>query len=155
MRMVIRLEPPFAYLETLPVLWCRLTIQPMPLVLVQEDLQRCNAPAFLAFFTEFTHICQSGVRPDEQYSLTDGRTSRHLDNLTVLPFAFTLLFLHGTACLFLDHALDVLIVRLQFGIAEIGIYPLFIISCKFGHDVDFGLADVAHIFGSPPVMSLA
>ena len=66
-----------------------------------------------------------------------------------------ILFLHGTACLFFDHAFDVLIVRLQFGTAEIRIYPLFVISRKFGHDVDFGLADVAHILGSPPVMSLA
>ena len=53
------------------------------------------------------------------------------------------------------HAFDVLIVRLQFGIAEIRIYPLFVIGCEFWHDVDFGLADVAHIFGSPPIMSLA
>ena len=51
--------------------------------------------------------------------------------------------------------LDVVIVRLQVGIAEAGIYPLLIIGSEFGHDVDFGLADIAHILGSPSVMSLA
>ena len=155
MGMVIRFEPPFAYLETLPVLRSRLSVQPMPLVLVQEDLKRCDAPTPLALLAKPTHIRQRSIRSDEQYTLTDGRASRHLDNFSVLPFALTLLFLHGTACLFFDHAFDVLIVRLQFGTAEIRIYPLFIIGCKFGHDVDFGLADIAYILGSPPVMSLA
>ena len=96
MGMVIRFEPPFAYLETLHVLRVRLSAQPMPFVLVQEDLKRCNAPSFLALFAKPTHICQSGVRSDEQDSLTDGRASSNLDNLAVLPFALTLLFLHGT-----------------------------------------------------------
>ena len=72
MRMVIRLEPPFANLETLPVLLVRLSIQPMPFVFVQEDLEWCDAPAFLALLAKFMHICQCGVRSDEQYTLTYG-----------------------------------------------------------------------------------
>ena len=153
--MIVRLEPFFADLETLPVLRGRLSAQPMPLVFMQEDLERCDAPASLAFLAKFLHVCQCRVRSDEQHALTDWRASSHLGYLSVLSLAFTFLFLHGTTCLFLDHPLDVVIVRLQVGIAEAGIYPLLIIGSEFGHDVDFGLADIAHILGSSPVMSLA
>ena len=155
MRMVIWLEPFFAHLETFFVFLGGLSAQPMPLVFVQEDLERCDAPTSLAFLAKLVHVCQCRVRSDEQHALTDWRASRHLDYLSVLSLAFTLLFLHGTTCLFLDHLLDVVIVRLQVGIAEAGIYPLLIIGSEFGHDVDFGLADIAHILGSPSVMSLA
>ena len=101
------------------------------------------------------HICQCGVRSDEQYSLTYGGTSCHFDNLAVLPFALTLLFLHGTTSLFLDHPFDVLIVRLQFGTAEVRVYPLLVIRREFGYHIYLGFSDVAHILGSSPVMSLA
>ena len=62
---------------------------------------------------------------------------------------------HGTTCLFLDHLLDVVIVRLQVGIAEAGIYPLLIIGSEFGHNVNLGLADITHVLGTPSIMSLA
>ena len=57
------------------------------------------------------------------------------------------------SCLFLDHPLDVVIVRLQVGIAEARVYPLLVTGSQFGYDVDLRLADIAHIFGSSPVMS--
>ena len=62
---VIRLEPLFSYLETLLVLHFRLSAQPMPLVLVQENLKRCDAPASLALLAKFLHVCQCGIRFDE------------------------------------------------------------------------------------------
>ena len=43
----------------------------------------------------------------------------------------------------------------QVGSAEVGIYPPLVIGREFGHDVDFGLADVTHVLGCSPVMSLA
>ena len=70
-----------------------------------------------------------------------------------LPKPFTLLLLHRTACLFLDHPLDVVIVRLQVGIAEARAYPLLVTGSQFGYDVDLRLADIAHVLGSSPVMS--
>ena len=132
-----------------------LPAQPMPLVLVQEDLERCDAPASLAFLAKFLHVCQCRVRSDEQHALTDWRTSRHFDDFPVLPFAFTFLLLHGTTGLFLDHPLDVVIVRLQFGVAKVGVYPLLVIGSEFGYDVNFGFADIAHVLGCSSVMSLA
>ena len=93
------------------------------------------------------------VRSDEQHTLTDWRASRHLSYLSVLALAFTFPFLHGTTGLFLDHPFDVVIVRLQVGIAEAGVYPLLIIGSEFGHDVNFGLADITHVLGCSPVMS--
>ena len=35
------------------------------------------------------------------------------------------------------------------------IYPLLVIGREFGNDIDFGVPDVTHVFGSPAVMSLA
>ena len=72
MCMVIRLEPSFTDLETLFVLCIRLSVQPMPLVLVQEDLKRSDAPASLTFLAKFLHVCQCGVRFDKQNTLTNG-----------------------------------------------------------------------------------
>ena len=153
--MVIRLEPSFADFETLPVFRFRLTVQPMPFVLVQEDLERSDAPASPALLAKLAYICQCRVRSDEQHALTDWRASRHLGNFPVLAFAFTLLLLHRTTCLFLDHTFDVVIVRLQVGIAEARVYPLLVTGSQFGHDVDLRLADIAHVLGSSPVMSPA
>ena len=65
MGMIIRFEPSFAYLETLPIFGFGVSAQPMPLVLVQEDLKRCDAPTPLALLAEFTHVSQCGVRSDE------------------------------------------------------------------------------------------
>ena len=70
--MVIRFEPLAIDLETLLVLSFGLSAQPMPLVLVQEDLKRSDALTLLAFLTKLAHICQCGVRSDEQDTLTDG-----------------------------------------------------------------------------------
>ena len=94
MGMIIRFEPSFAYLETLPIFGFGVSAQPMPLVLVQEDLKRSDAPTLLALLTKFLHVCQCGVRFDEQHTLTDGRASRHFYDFSVLPFAFTLFLLH-------------------------------------------------------------
>ena len=71
MRMVIWLEPFFAHLETFFVFLGGLSAQPMPLVLVQEDLERCDAPASLALLAKFLYVCQCRVRSDEQHTLTD------------------------------------------------------------------------------------
>src|SRR5699024_9589915 len=92
MGMIVRLEPSVPDLETFLVFRFRLTVQPMPFILVQEDLQRCDSPASLTFLTEFTHVCQCGVRPDKQHSFTYGGASRNLDCLAVLAFAFPFLF---------------------------------------------------------------
>jgi hypothetical protein len=43
----------------------------------------------------------------------------------------------------------------QFGSAEVGIYPLFVIGGKFGNDIDSGLPDITHILGSPSIVCLA
>lgn len=153
MGMVIRFEPSFADFETLPVFRFRLTAKPMSLVLVQEDLEGSDAPASPALLAKLANICQCRVRSDEQHALTDWRASSHLGNFPVLAFAFTLLLLHRTACLFLDHPLDVVIVRLQIGITEARVYPLLVTGSQFGHDVDLRLADIAHVLGSSPVMS--
>ena len=75
--------------------------------------------------------------------------------LAVLAFALPFLFLHGTSGLFLDHLLDIVIMSSQFGSAEVGIYPLFVIGGKFGNDIDSGLPDITHILGSPSVVCLA
>lgn len=83
--MVIRLEPFFTYLEALLVLYIRLSVQPMPLVLMQEDLKRSDAPTLLALLTKFLHVCQCGVRFDEQHTLTDGRASRHFYDFPFFP----------------------------------------------------------------------
>jgi len=155
MGMVIRLEPSFADFENLPVFHFRLTVQPVPLVLVQEDLERSDSPTSLALLAKLTYICQCRVRSDEQHALTDWRASRHLGDFPVPAFAFTLLLLHRTSCLFLDHSLDVVIVRLQVGVAEARVYPLLVTGSQFGHDVDLRLADIAHVLGSSPVMSPA
>ena len=72
MGMIVRLEPSVPDLEAFPVFRFRLTVQPMPFILVQEDLQRCDAPASLTLFTEFAYISQCGIRSDEQYSFTNG-----------------------------------------------------------------------------------
>ena len=56
---------------------------------------------------------------------------------------------------FSDHLLDIVIMSSQFGSAEVGIYPLLVIGSQFGYNVDSGLADIAHILGSSPVMSPA
>ena len=45
--------------------------------------------------------------------------------------------------------------RLQTDIAEVRIYPLLVIGREFGNDINFGVPDVTHVFGSPAVMSLA
>lgn len=37
--------------------------------------------------TKFTHICQCRVRSDEQYALTDWRTSCHFDDWAISRFA--------------------------------------------------------------------
>ena len=86
--MVIRLEPSFADFETLPVFRFRLTVQPVSLVLVQEDLERSDAPASLALLAKLAHICQCRVRSDEQHALTDWRASSHLGDFPVLAFSF-------------------------------------------------------------------
>ena len=153
--MVIRLEPFFPDLETFLVLCIRLSVHPMPFIFVQEELKRSDAPTSLAFLAKFLHVCQCGVWFDEQHTLTDGWASCHFDNLAVLSFAFTLFLLHGTTCLFLYHPFDVVVVRLQVGVAEVPVYPLIVVSGEFRHDVDFGCTDITHILGSPSVMSLA
>lgn len=127
MGMVIRLEPSFADFETLPIPGFGLSAKLVPLILVQEDLERSDAPASLALLAKLAYICQCRVRSDEQHALTDWRASRQLGDFSVPAFAFTLLLLHRTSCLFLDHPLDVVIVRLQVGIAEAWVYPLFVI----------------------------
>ncbi|EFB92430.1 hypothetical protein HMPREF0648_1598 [Prevotella bivia JCVIHMP010] len=152
--MIVRLEPSVPDFEAFPVFRFRLTVQPMPFILVQEDLQRCDSPASLTLLTEFTHVCQCGVRPDKQHSFTYGGASRNLDYFTVLAFAFTLLFLHGTSGLFLYHLSDIVIMHPQIRTAEVGIYPLLIIGGEFWNHIGSGLSDVAHVFGSPPVVSL-
>ena len=54
-----------------------------------------------------------------------------------------------------DHPFDIVVVRLQFGSAEVRVYPLFVVGRKFGHNIDFGHPDVSHILGSPSVVCLA
>ena len=39
--------------------------------------------------------------------------------------------------------------------AEARVYPLLVIGSQFGYNVDSGLADIAHVLGSSPVMSPA
>ena len=51
--------------------------------------------------------------------------------------------------------IDIVIMSSQFGSAEVGIYPLFVIGGKFGNDIDSGLPDITHILGSPSVVCLA
>ena len=51
--------------------------------------------------------------------------------------------------------LDIVIMSSQFGSAEVGIYPLFVVDGEFGNDIDSGFPDVTHIFGSPSVVRLA
>ena len=125
----------------------------MTLVFVQENLKRCDAPSSLTFLAKLAHICQCGVRPDEQDTLTDWRTSCHFDDFAVLPSAFPFFLLHGTTSLFLDHLFDIVIVRLQVGVAEAGVYPLLVVGREFRHNVDFGLTDITHVLGCSPVMS--
>ena len=100
-------------------------------------------------------IIQGGIYFDKQYPFTDRRTTCYFNNLSVLAFALTFLLLHGTPCLFLDHTLDIVIMCLQTDIAEVRIYPLLVIGREFGNDIDFGVPNVTHVFGSPAVMSLA
>lgn len=127
----------------------------MSFIFVQEDLERSDAPALSAFLAKLAHVCQCGVRSDEQHTLTDGRASCHFDDFPVLGFALTFFLLHGTTCLLLDHPFDVVVMCPQVGSAEVGVYPPLVIGREFGHDVDFGLADVTHVLGYSPVMSLA
>ena len=153
--MVIRLEPLFTDLETLPIPGFGLSTKPVSLVLVQENLEGGDSPSFLTLFTEFTHVCQCRIRSDKQYPLTNWRASSYFYNLPIISFAFTLLFLHCSSGLFLDHLFYVFIVYLQVRTAEAGIYPLLVIRSQFGYDVDLRLAYIAHILGSSPVMSPA
>ena len=44
--------------------------------------------------------------------------------------------------------------RPQIRAAEVGIYSLLVIGGEFRNYIDSGLSDVAHVFGSPPVVSL-
>ena len=126
--MIVRLEPSVPNLEAFLVFRFRLTVQPMPFVLVQEDLQRCDSPPSLTLFTEVTYVCQCGVRPDKQHTFTYGGASRNFDYLAVLAFAFPFLFLHGTSGLFLYHISDIVIMRPQIRTAEVGIYPLLVVG---------------------------
>ena len=153
--MIVRLEPSATDFETFLIACIGFAREPMPFILVHENLHRCDSPTLVTFITKSAKITQSGVSLDKQYTLTDGRTTCHFDNLSVLAFPFTFLFLHGTSGLFLDHAFDVVIMRLQTDIAEVRIYPLLVIGREFGNDIDFGVADITHVFGSPAVMSLA
>ena len=84
-----------------------------------------------------------------------GRASRNLDYFAVLAFAFPFLFLHGTSGLFLYYLFDIGIMHPQIRAAEVGIYSLLVIGGEFRNYIDSGLSDVAHVFGSPPVVSLA
>ena len=102
----------------------------------------------LVLLVKLAHICQCRVRSDKQHALTDWRAFRHLGDLPVLSFLFMLLLLHRTVCLFLDHPLDVVIVRLQVGIAEARGYSLLVTGSQLGHDVDLRLADITHVLGS-------
>ena len=45
--------------------------------------------------------------------------------------------------------------RSQIRTAEVGIYPLLVIGGEFRDYIDSGLSDIAHVFGSPPVVSLS
>ena len=45
--------------------------------------------------------------------------------------------------------------RPQIRAAEVGIYSLLVIGGEFRNYIDSGLSDVAHVFGSPFVVSLA
>ena len=55
MSMIIWLEPFFTYLETFLVLCIRLSVQPMPFIFVQEDLERSDTPASLALLAKLAH----------------------------------------------------------------------------------------------------
>ena len=155
MGVIVRLEPSATDFETLLIACIGFAREPMPFILVHENLYRSDTPTLFAYNTKSAKIIQGGIRLDKQYTFTDGRTSCYLDNLSVLAFPFTFLLLHGTPGLFLDHPFDVVIMRLQSDIAETGIYPLLVIGREFGYDIDFGVPDVTHVFGSPAVMSLA
>ena len=109
MWMVIRLEPLFTDLETLPISCFGLSTKSVSLFLMQKDLQRCDTPTSLILFTEFTHIFQCGVQSYEQHALTDWRESSNFYNLSILSLALTLLFLHRSSGLFLDHPFDMVI----------------------------------------------
>ena len=153
--MVVRFEPSVPNFEALLIACIGFAREPMPFILVYENLYRSDTPTLFAYITKSAKIIQGGICFDKQYSFTDGRAPGHLDNLSVFAFAFTFLFLHRTPGLFLNHTLDVVIMRLQSDIAETGIYPLLVIGREFGYDIDFGVPDVTHVFGSPAVMSLA
>ena len=45
--------------------------------------------------------------------------------------------------------------RPQIRAAEVGIYSLLVIGGEFRNYIDSGLSDVAHVFGSPFIVSLA
>ncbi len=51
--------------------------------------------------------------------------------------------------------LDIVIMSSQFGSADVGIYPLFVIGGKFGNYIDSGLPDIRDILGSPSVVRFA
>ena len=83
MGMIVWLKPSVPNLETFPVFRFRLAVQPMPFVLVQEDLQRCDSPAFL---TLLPNLRMSASVVSDLTSSTPSRMDEHFAILTVLPF---------------------------------------------------------------------
>lgn len=119
----------------------------MLLVTVDEDLQRRNAPSFLAHLAETPQLFHRGVLLDDNHPLFDRGAATHYGYLArLLVHPFPVFGLHRPACLFLDHCGYLPIAFFKRGIAQFRRYPCFIVRHEVGADVYLFFADIGEIF---------
>ena len=135
----------------------KLSLSPLPADRSANALRLCAGnlsgwcPSVFGTLHQFAYICQCGVRSDKQYSFTDGE---HPATLIIfrsflLRSRFPAWHVRSFPWPSAWYCHNEFAVR----VAEVGIYPLFVIGGKFGNDIDSGLADITHVFGSSPVVS--
>ena len=119
----------------------------MPLVAVYEDLQRRNAPSFLAYLAEMPQLFHRGIFLDDDHALFDRGAATdygYLARLLVHPFP--VFGLHRPACFFLDHCGYLPVAFFKRGIAQFRRYPCLVFRHEVGTDVYLLFADIGKIF---------
>ena len=119
----------------------------VPLVPMDEDLQRLNAPSFLAYLAEMPQLFHRGIFLDDYHALFDRGAATdygYLARLLVHPFP--VFGLHRPACLFLDHCGYLSVTFFKRGIAQFRRYPFLVFRHEVGTDVYLFFADLGEIF---------
>ena len=76
----------------------------VPLVPVDEDLQRCDSPTLPAHLAEMPQPLHRGVFLDDNHALLDWCAAPYYGHLSgLLVHLFSVFGLHSPTCLLLDH----------------------------------------------------